>query len=39
MRRQLSECVVSVDDEGVVPTSDVLIFLEVLEGTTNGTME
>jgi hypothetical protein len=39
MRRQLSECVVSVDDEDVVPISDVLNFLEVLEGTTNGTME
>jgi hypothetical protein len=39
MRRRLSECVVSVDDEDVVPIADVLNFLEVLEGTTNCTME
>jgi len=39
MRRRLSECVVSVDDEDAVPISDVLNFLEVLEGATNCTME
>jgi hypothetical protein len=39
MRRHLSECVGSGDDEDVVPISDVLNFLEVLEGTTNCTME
>lgn len=39
MRRRLSDCITGTDDEDVVPIADVLNFLEVIEGTTNGTLE
>ena len=39
MRRRLSDCIAGTDDEDVVPIADVLNFLEVIEGTTNGTLE
>ena len=39
MRRKLQQCVTGTDDEDVVPISDVVSFLEVLEGTSSSTLE
>jgi hypothetical protein len=39
MRRKLQQCLTGTDDEDVVPISDVVSFLEVLEGTSSSTLE
>ena len=39
MRRKLQQCATGTDDENVVPISDVVSFLEVLEGMSSSTLE